>query len=85
MALTYLVTLGSVGLIVLLLLVVRRWTASASSYMFVLFPLVTLGLAGWLVNEPVTGSAVIGAALVMGGVWIGALSSPTRTTPERRS
>ena len=84
-ALTYLVTLGSVGLFVLLLLVVRRWTASASSYMFVLFPLVTLALAGWLVNEPVSGSAVIGAALVMGGVWIGALSSPTRTTPERRS
>jgi drug/metabolite transporter (DMT)-like permease len=41
-AVVYLVTLGSVGLFVLVLLVVRRWTASATSYMFVLFPVVTM-------------------------------------------
>jgi len=47
-SLVYLVTLGSVGLFVLVLLVVRRWTASATSYMFVLFPVVTMGSAlGW--------------------------------------
>ena len=74
-AVAYLVTLGSVGLFVLVLLVVRRWTASASSYMFVLFPVVTLALAAWLVDEAVTLPAVIGAALVMAGVWFGALSS----------
>ena len=74
-AVAYLVTLGSVGLFVLVLLVVRRWTASASSYMFVLFPMVTLALAAWLVDEPVTLPAVIGAGLVMAGVWFGALSS----------
>nr|WP_294693591.1 DMT family transporter [uncultured Friedmanniella sp.] len=78
-ALAYLVTLGSVGLFVLVLLVIRRWTASASSYMFVLFPLVTLALAAWLVNEPMTVSAVIGAVLVMAGAWIGALA-PTRSS-----
>lgn len=77
-ALAYLVTLGSGGLFVLVLLVVRTWTASASSYMFVLFPVVTLALAAWLVHEPITVPAVIGAALVMAGVWFGALSS-TRT------
>ena len=33
---------GSVGLFALVLLVVRRWTASATSYMFVLFPVVTM-------------------------------------------
>ena len=74
-ALAYLVTLGSAGLFVLVLLVVRTWTASASSYMFVLFPVVTLVLAAWLVNEPITFSAVLGASLVMTGVWFGALSS----------
>ena len=78
-ALAYLVTLGSAGLFVLVLLVVRRWTASASSYMFVLFPVVTLALAAWLVNEPVTLPAVMGAALVMAGVWFGALSSTEAT------
>jgi drug/metabolite transporter (DMT)-like permease len=80
-ALAYLVTLGSVGLFVLVLLVVRTWTSSASSYMFVLFPVVTLGLAAWLIDEPVTLPAVLGAALVMAGVWFGALSGtrPPRT------
>ncbi|WP_309108751.1 EamA family transporter [Arthrobacter sp.] len=73
-ALAYLVTLGSVGLFVLVLLVVRTWTSSATSYMFVLFPLVTLGLAAWLIDEPLTLPAVLGAALVMTGVWFGALS-----------
>lgn len=73
-ALAYLVTLGSVGLFVLVLLVVRTWTSSATSYMFVLFPLVTLGLAAWLIDEPLTLPAVLGAALVMAGVWFGALS-----------
>src|SRR5690606_12184987 len=48
----YLVTLGSVGLFVLILLVVRQWTASATSYMFVLFPVVTLLLEAWLLDEP---------------------------------
>ncbi len=77
-AVVYLVTLGSVGLFVLVLLVVRRWTASATSYMFVLFPVVTMALGAWLGDEPVTGQAVVGAALVMLGVWFGALSPGAR-------
>jgi drug/metabolite transporter (DMT)-like permease len=77
-AVAYLVTLGSVGLFVLVLLVVRRWTASATSYTFVLFPVVTLALGAWLADEPVTGQAVVGAALVMVGVWVGALSPAAR-------
>ena len=78
LAVAYLVTLGSVGLFVLVLLVIRRWTASASSYMFVLFPLVTLALGAWLADEAITGGAVAGAALVMAGVWFGALSPGAR-------
>lgn len=77
-AVAYLVTLGSVGLFLLVLLVVRRWTASATSYAFVLFPVVTMGLEAWLASEPVTGQAVIGAAVVMLGVWFGALSPGAR-------
>jgi drug/metabolite transporter (DMT)-like permease len=77
-AVIYLVTLGSVGLFVLVLLVVRRWTASASSYMFVLFPVVTLALGAWLADEPVTVRAVGGALLVMAGVWFGALAPASR-------
>lgn len=77
-AVAYLVTLGSVGLFILVLVVVRRWTVSATSYMFVLFPIVTLALAAWLLDEPVTSEAVTGAALVVLGVWFGALSPGAR-------
>lgn len=74
----YLVILGSAGLFVLILFVSRHWTASASSYMTVLFPVVTIGLGAWIVDEPITPAAIIGAALVMTGVWIGALSPGAR-------
>ena len=73
-AVAYLVTLGSVGLFALVLDVVRRWTVSATSYMFVLFPVVTLALGAWLADEPVTGEAILGALVVVLGVWVGALS-----------
>jgi drug/metabolite transporter (DMT)-like permease len=80
-AVVYLVTLGSVGLFALVLLVVRRWTASATSYMFVLFPVVTMALEAWILGEPVTGPMLLGAALVMAGVWFGALSPAARRAP----
>jgi drug/metabolite transporter (DMT)-like permease len=81
-AVVYLVTLGSVGLFVLVLLVVRRWTASATSYMFVLFPVVTMGLEAWILDEPVTVQMLAGAALVMVGVWFGALSPAAHRARE---
>jgi drug/metabolite transporter (DMT)-like permease len=76
-AIGYLVTLGTVGLFVLVLLVIRRWTASATSYMFVLFPVVTMLLGAWLAEEPLTLRGAIGALIVMGGVWFGALAPVT--------
>ncbi len=77
-SLAYLVTIGSVGLFVILLLVIRQWTASTTSYMFVLFPVVTMLLGAWLADEPVTIYGATGALLVMAGVWVGALSSTAR-------
>jgi drug/metabolite transporter (DMT)-like permease len=68
-----------VGLFVLVLLVIRRWTASATSYMFVLFPVVTMLLDALISGEPLTINGVIGAALVMTGVWFGALAPSART------
>jgi drug/metabolite transporter (DMT)-like permease len=75
-AVVYLVTLGSAGLFVLVLLVVRRWTASATAYMFVLFPVATMALEAVLLGEPVKARTLSGAALVMVGVWFGALRRP---------
>jgi drug/metabolite transporter (DMT)-like permease len=75
-AVIYLVTFGSVGLFVLVLLVVRRWTASATSYMFVLFPLTTMAIEAVLLGAPISAQMLLGAALVMVGVWLGALRTP---------
>lgn len=83
-AVTYLVLLGSVGLFVLTLLVVRRWTASATSYAFVLFPVVTMLAEAWLLDEPLTARSAIGATAVMVGVWFGALSQ-ARSKPSTPS
>jgi drug/metabolite transporter (DMT)-like permease len=74
LALAYLVTFGSIGLFLALLTVVRRWTASATSYMFVLFPVATMVLEALLLGEPITTAGAAGAALVMAGVWVGALA-----------
>jgi drug/metabolite transporter (DMT)-like permease len=73
-ALAYLVTFGSVGLFASTLAVIRRWTVTASSYAVVLMPVATLGLEALLAGVPITGSAVLGAALVAVGVWVGALA-----------
>jgi len=78
----YLVTLGSVGLFVLILLVVRHWTASATSYMFVLFPIITMLLEAWLADEAITAQGVVGAVMVMSGVWFGALSPGARRSAD---
>jgi drug/metabolite transporter (DMT)-like permease len=80
-ALAYLVTFGSVGLFFAALVVVKRWTASATSYMFVLFPVATMALERVLLGEPLRVGAVAGAALVMVGVWIGALARGRRRAP----
>jgi drug/metabolite transporter (DMT)-like permease len=81
----YLVTLGSVGLFVLTLLVVRRWTASATSYSFVLFPVVTMLLEAWLADVPLTVRGVSGALVVMAGVWFGALARPRHAPVQATS
>ncbi len=75
-SLVYLVTLGSVGLFVLFLLVIRRWTASATSYAFVLFPVVTMLLESMLDDVPLTFRGLSGALLVMVGVWFGVFARP---------
>ena len=60
--------------------VIRRWTASASSYALVLFPVVTLAVGAVRANEPVTPSFVVGTLLVIAGVCVG-LVWPAPTLP----
>ena len=62
----------------LYLFVLGRWTATRTSYHFVLIPLVTILLASWLADEQITWQFMIGGTLVILGVWVGAIL-PTKT------
>lgn len=73
-AFTYLVLLGSSTAFVLFLFVLKHWTASATAYMFVLFPLVAVTAAAWLEHEPVTLPLAVGGLFVLGGVYVGAVA-----------
>lgn len=55
------------------LYILGRWTASGTSYGFVLTPLVTIVIASTLAGEQITMSFIAGGVLVLGGVLVGAL------------
>lgn len=74
----YLVLIGSVGFFALTLHVLSRWTASAASYIFLLIPVSSVIMAALVLGESVTASFLAGAALVIAGVWLGAV----REAPE---
>lgn len=76
MAVLYLIFFGSVATFVLALYVLKRWTASATSYSLVLMPIVTVLFASWLTDEPVTGALLAGGLFVLLGVYVGALAPP---------
>lgn len=82
-AFTYLATIGSVGLFVGFLLVVQRWSASATSYATVLFPIVTVAIGALVAREIVSLTFVIGAAvLVMVGAYLGATAASSPQAVE---
>ena len=73
LALAYLVVVGSGVVFVLYLFVLGRWDASRAAYTFVVIPVVTVALSAWLDDEPVGLGLVFGGALVVAGVYVGAL------------
>jgi len=72
-AFIYVLVFVTIFAFLLYLYVLGRWTASGTSYGFVLIPLVTVILATNLAGEQITFSYVIGAILVLSGVIFGAL------------
>ena len=69
----YLITIGSVGLFVLYLFVLKRWTATRTAFAFVLFPVVATALGLWLLGDPITAPLAVGSLIVLSGVYIGAV------------
>lgn len=78
-ALVYLVLLGTVVLFGAYVYALTRWTASAVSYATLLMPLVAVPTAAILTGEPITLLLLVGGAIILAGVYVGAfLRRPRR-------
>ena len=73
MAIAYTVIPGSVVMFYLFVWILSRWSASATSYVIMLFPIVATIAGSLLAKEKITLTFILGGALVLLGVWIGAL------------
>jgi drug/metabolite transporter (DMT)-like permease len=76
MAFGYLILFVNMITFLLYLFILGRWTASGTSYGFVLIPLVTVVVAATLAGEQITWNFMLGGVLVLSGVLFGALLSP---------
>ena len=74
-AMVFLVFGGSVAVFGLFVYLLERWTASAVSYVLLLQPLPTLLYSAILTDEPLTPALLVGGALMLIGVYIGAFST----------
>lgn len=75
LAFIYLVIPGTLLTFWLLLYLLRRWPASRVAYQFVLAPIVAILVAAIVLDEPIEPAVIVGTALVIVGVWLGALRS----------
>jgi drug/metabolite transporter (DMT)-like permease len=73
LAIAYNVIIGTGVLFVLWVYVLKRWDASRAAYNFVLLPPITLIFSSWILDEKVGVEMIFGGALILIGVYIGAL------------
>ena len=73
MALVYLVLFGSIGVFLLYLFLLSRMTASATNYIMLLAPLAAVVFGFLLLGETISPVFVLGSALVLVGVYAGAI------------
>ncbi|MEP6680919.1 MAG: EamA family transporter [Chloroflexota bacterium] len=71
LAVGHLVLVGTVVVYALSLFVLTRWTASSASYLHILLPLVAVPLGALFRHEPVSPLFLVGALIVIVGVYIG--------------
>ncbi len=72
LAVLYLV-FATVGLFLCVLVVVQRWSASSTAYLFVSMPVVAVVAGALVADEAITVTTVLGGVVVAAGVYLGAL------------
>lgn len=80
-AIGYMVVIGSGVVFTLYVVVLERWDASRANYGFVIIPIVTVLVSAWLLDEQLTFGLLGGGALVLSGVYFGALRHNHPTPP----
>lgn len=78
-AVVYMVVVGSAVVFTLYVIVLRYWDASRANYGFVIIPIVTVLVSAWLLDEQLTFGLIGGGALVLAGVYFGALRQRNAT------
>jgi drug/metabolite transporter (DMT)-like permease len=81
LAIAYLVSFGSVAVFALALRVLHEWPASKAAYQFLLMPLVTVAVAASLVGDVPSPGFLVGGAIVLLGVYIGAFTRRPAAQP----
>ena len=84
-AMIYLVVPGSLGVFWLFVVVLRRWTASAVSFEFLLIPLATIPFSALLTGEVITPLMLVAGAIILAGVYLGALAPDPRQAATEQS
>jgi drug/metabolite transporter (DMT)-like permease len=79
-AFLYLLIGPTIVVFLLYMVVLAGWSASGTAYGYVLAPLVTIVVASTLAGESINWNFVVGAALVLAGVFVGVLL-PSRAKP----
>jgi drug/metabolite transporter (DMT)-like permease len=75
-AMAFLVVFGSVAVFWLYLFILGRWSASAVSIEFLLIPIATVVYSAILTGEAITAALLVGGAVILAGVYIGAYARP---------
>lgn len=78
-ALVYLIILGSCGLFMLVVYILKSWPASRTAYILVMMPFVALPASALLDHEKIGWVYLAGVVLVLLGVYLGAIA------PQRRA
>lgn len=81
-ALGWLIMSASVAFILMVWLL-SKWSASATSYGTVLQPLVTVAVAAWLAGERISLLFALGGALALIGVYVGALTGQAEADVQK--
>lgn len=82
LAFGYLVIFVTILAFMLYMFVLGKWTASGTSYGFVIIPLVTIIVAATVAGEEITLNFLLGAVLVLAGVYVGVLMPSKNKKPE---